>query len=98
MGVDSTSHLTPEQFLAEVAAAEPGWSQKHGGPYGVARICVDLQRQVAAMSEQIAAVRAAALQELLTTQSLADVAADLGVSKPAASKASRAPSWKDPTW
>lgn len=97
-GVDKTTNLTPAEFLAEVAAAQPGWSQQHGGPYGVARMTVDLQRQVARMSEEIAAVRAAALQELLAMQSLATVAADLGISKQAASKASRAPSWKDPTW
>ncbi|MGO0576462.1 hypothetical protein [Ornithinimicrobium panacihumi] len=49
-------------------------------------------------AQELAGVRAAAIQELLMTQSLAEVARRLGVSKQAVSKAARAQTWWDPRW
>ena len=46
----------------------------------------------------MAAVRTAAIREMLTTRSLADVAQALGVSKQAVSKAANSPTWTDPRW
>lgn len=89
---------TPQEFLAEVATAEPGWADRHGGPTGIVTLCADLQEQIARQSEQIAAVRVAAIQELLKTRSGTNVAATFGVSKAAISKTSRANTWKGATW
>lgn len=89
---------SPEEFLAEVQAAEPGWSEKFGGPLGVAARSAALQAELSRQSEMIAAVRVAAIQELLKTQAGIEVAASLGVSKSAISKATKSPTWKDPTW
>lgn len=89
---------TPEEFLAEVANAGPGWSEKYGGPMGVVALCGDLQEQLARESERVAAVRVAAYQELLKTRSGNNVAAMFGVSKQAISKAVRANGWKGATW
>lgn len=93
------ARLTPEAFLAEVSSAQPGWSDKHGGLTGIVTLCADLQEQLARQSEQVAAVRVAAIQELLKTRSGTNVAATFGVSKPAISKAARATnSWKGAIW
>ena len=81
-----------------MAAATPGWSEKYGGPLGVAARCAGLQAELNRQSEQIAAVRVAAVQELLKTEPGINVAASLGVSKSAISKASMSSSWKDPRW
>lgn len=89
---------TPETFLEQLAHAEPGWSDEHGGLIGVVTLCADLQTQIARQSEQIAAVRVAAIQELLKTRSGSDLAATFGVSKAAISKAARATSWEGVTW
>lgn len=92
------AHPTPEEFLREVGAAEPGWAEKYGGPLGVAARCAGLQAELSRQSEQIAAVRVAAIQELLKTHSGIEVAASLGVSKSAISKAIKSNVWEDPTW
>lgn len=92
------TRVTPQEFLAQVAAAEPGWSQQHGGPLGIAAMCADLQAQLVEQSEAIAAVRTAAIQQELTHRSGVQLANLLGVSKTAISKATRSNSWKDPLW
>lgn len=89
---------TPEEFLERVASAEPGWADQYGGPTGIVTLCADLQEQIARQSEQIAAVRVAAIQELLKTRSGANLAATFGVSKAAISKATRANTWEGATW
>lgn len=88
----------PHEFLATALRAEPGWSDTYGGPAGVAALCAALQSQVAEQSEAIAAVRVAAIQELLKTFSGVEVAAMFGISKNAISKLSRSAAWEDPTW
>lgn len=90
--------LSPQDFLAAVSAAEPGWSDAYGGPVGVAAMCSALQQQISEQSEAIAAVRVAAIRELLKTHSGVEVAAMFGVSKNAISKTHRANAWEDPTW
>lgn len=89
---------SPEAFLAEVNAADSGWSEKYGGPLGVAARSAALQAELSRQSEMIAAVRVAAIQELLKSRSGVEVAALLGVSKSAISKAAKSPAWKDPAW
>lgn len=89
---------SPEQLLLEAANAHPGWSHHHGGPEGVATLCSQLQTQLARQSEQIAAIRVAAIRELLKTRPGVEVAALLGISKSAVSKTHKAPAWKEPTW
>lgn len=93
-----TRNPSPEAFLAETAAAEPGWSDKYGGPLGVAARSAALQSELSRQSELVAAVRVAAIQELLKTHTGIEVAAALGVSKSAISKATKSPAWKEPTW
>lgn len=91
-------HPTPEKFLERVAHAEPGWADQYGGPAGIVTLCADLQEQINRESEQIAAVRVAAMKELLKSRSGADLAATFGVSKAAISKATRANAWEGATW
>lgn len=100
MGMDTPADRPPKphEFLDDVAQAEPGWSQRHGGPTGVVATCAALQEELAAQSEAIAAVRVAAIQELLKTHSGVELARMFGVSKTAISKATRANTWKEPTW
>lgn len=90
--------VSPEQFLRLVDDAEPGWSDRFGGPTGIAAECGRLQAELMAQSERIAQIRAAALQELLKTRSGTQVAAMFGVSKNAIGKASKANAWKDAKW
>lgn len=93
-----THEPTPQEFLAEVSAAEPGWSERYGGPMGVSTYCAALQAELARQSELIAAVRVAAIQQMLKTHSGVEVAKTFNVSKSAISKASKAPAWKEATW
>lgn len=88
----------PSSFLREVRDAHPGWSTPRGGPEGVARHIDELQQVLRVQAQELAAVRAAALQELLQTHSLAEVADMFGVTRPAVYKAIRSPAWKDPRW
>lgn len=90
--------VDPGEFLRRVARAEPGWSEGLGGPEGVARLTVELQDRLKRQAEEVAGVRAAAIRELLTTRTLADVARALGVSKQAVSKISRGPLRRNLPW
>lgn len=84
--------------MREVAASDPGWSVEYGGPEGVARLTLALQDALKVQASELAAVRAAAIKELLTTRSLAEVARLLGVSRQAVSKAALGSAWVDPRW
>jgi hypothetical protein len=96
---DSPSQrLTPDIFLSQVADAEPGWSDRYGGPAGVVTLCAGLQERLMDQSEQIAAVRVAAIRELLKTHSGREVAAMFAVSPAAISKANNAAAWGGATW
>lgn len=88
----------PGRFLHRLREAEAGWSAEHGGPAGIALLTLRLQDRLKVQAQELAAVRAAAIAELLKTQSLADVARQLGVSKQAISKAANGPRWGDPKW
>lgn len=89
---------SPEAFLAEIEHAEPGWSEVYGGPQGVAAHVAELQAEVFRTSEKLAAIRVAAIRQMLTTQSGVEVAAELGISKSAVSKSLKNTPWKDATW
>lgn len=89
---------SPETFLAEVEHLQPGWSDTYGGPEGVATLCADLQTELVRQSEKIAAIRNAAIRQMLTTRSGVEVAKTLGVSKSAISKSLKSTPWKDATW
>lgn len=65
---------------------------------GVAALCGLLQQKISSQSEAVAAVRVAALREMLTERSGVEVAASLGVSRAAISKTSKADAWKDAQW
>ena len=88
----------PVDFLARAAAAEPGWSTAYGGPEGIARLAVDLQRQLNDQAEQIAQIRAAAVRELLSTRTLAQVGQMLGISKQAVAKIAHTPPGAELHW
>lgn len=88
----------PADFLAQASAAEPGWSTAYGGPEGIARLAVDLQRQLNEQSEQVAQIRAAAVRELLTTRTLAQVGEMLGITKQAVSKIAHTPPGAELPW
>lgn len=88
----------PHEFLATTRNAEPGWSTPYGGPEGIARLCAELQTELVRQSEQIAAIRTAAIRQLLTTRSGVDVAHTLDISKSAVSKSLKNTPWENPTW
>lgn len=89
---------TPDEFLTEIAEATPGWSENYGGPHGVIALCGLLQQRIAEQSEAIAAVRVAAIRELLRDHTGVEVAASLGVSSAAISKTMKADAWEDAQW
>jgi hypothetical protein len=89
---------SPEEFLREINEAEPGWSEKYGGPLGVAALCASLQLQISQISEQIADIRVAGIQEGLKGRSGIEVAAYLGVTPSAISRANKSSGWKDSRW
>ena len=96
---DSPSRtVSPEEFLAEIERAEPGWSDAYGGPQGVATHVAELQAEVFRISEKLAAIRVAAIRQMLTTQSGVEVANTLGVSKSAVSKSLKNNPWKEAVW
>lgn len=89
---------SPEAFLSEVENATPGWSEAYGGPHGVAVHIAELQAQLVRQSEKLAAVRVAAIRQMLTSQSGVEVAASLGISKSAVSKSLKNTPWKVDIW
>ncbi|MBN6750220.1 helix-turn-helix domain-containing protein [Micrococcus luteus] len=88
----------PGEFLNEVRHATPGWSAPYGGPEGIERLTVQLQDTLKQQSRDVAAVRVAAIQHMLTTQSASEVARRLGISRQALSKIAGSPAWSTPTW
>ena len=101
MSAENEPAADPGQFLREVANADEGWSERYGGPEGIARWTLNLQDALKEQASDLAAVRTAAIREMLTTRSLADIAQALGVSKQAVSKAANSPHLDRPplvTW
>ena len=89
---------TPADFLTQIVNATPGWSDQYGGPAGIATLCHDLQQQLMDQSESIAAIRVAAINELLKTHSGTQVAAMFGVTRSAISKAAKSSYWEVTSW
>ena len=89
------THEAPA-LLADASEPCDGWSDQYGGPEGVATLAFELQENLRRQSQHLAALRAAAIRELLRTRSLAEVGRMLGISKQAVSKASRAQGWDGP--
>lgn len=92
------SQESPEQFLRALETVGAGWSKPLGGPEGVALLMGQFQQHLSSLSEQIAAVRASAITELLKTRSVVEVAQIFGVSRAAIYKAAGATKWRDARW
>ena len=88
----------PTTLIETATTGQPGWSDAYGGPLGVAQAAVAAQEELKSLASVVAGLRAAAIQEALTTRSVADVAKDLGVSRQAVYIASRAPLLHVRTW
>lgn len=86
---DPAEVVTPERFLAAAKEMEQNWSTQFGGPEGIARLAVELQAALAAQQQAVSEIRGAAVDELLQTRSLSEVAAMLGISRQAVSKIAR---------
>lgn len=96
---DIPHDLTPEDFLTGIDRTEPGWSDRFGGLVGVAALCAKLNADLVAQSEEIARVRAAAINELLKAHSGAQVGAMLGLSRASVfSNRRNHPDAKEQTW
>lgn len=93
-----TEELSAQEFMELVDRAEPGWSEKFGGPGGVAAFTVVLQERIAELSAQVAAVRTAAIQEQLKERKGVEVARSLGISKAAISRIAHAPTREGMIW
>lgn len=89
---------SPQDFLQKVPELQEGWSQPYGGPQAVAEKMVEFQQLLAVQSDQIAAVRASAINELLRTHSGAEVARLFGISRQVVKKVSLQNKWKDARW
>lgn len=96
--LDHSPTPTPAEFLDEVADPTPGWSKKYGGRLGIIALCGALQQEIALQSKAVAAVRTAAIHDLLNEMSGKDLAEALSVSKTSISKSTKADAWKDPQW
>lgn len=90
--------FNPVTFVEAAENATPGWTEQYGGLEGIALLCAQIQRQLGDLSEAVAAIRVAAVQGLLETQSGVEVSKSLGVSKAAISKINRNKAWENPTW
>ncbi len=95
---EPTTDPKPEEFVDLVARAEPGWSDRFGGPAGVVALTERLQDQLESTSAHIADVRVAALRELLSTRTGSEVAAITGVPRLALHALRRKPPQEETTW
>ncbi len=91
-------NITPRRLMDAAASGSTGWADEWGGPLGVARAAVEAQQSLNEQAAALASLRAAAIQQALETQSLSDVARELGVSKQAISRAARVPALDVPHW
>lgn len=88
----------PSDFVSRLPNLEEGWSRGFGGPLGVAQHAVNLQQQQVRISEEIASVRAAAIEEAAKTVPKQDIARTLGISRQAVEKARGRKQWPDARW
>lgn len=81
----------PATFLDAAANAAPGWSDRYGGPEGVAQLTIVLHDHLAALTKRNADLRTSTLIYLRTQAnlSLAKLGELLGMSRPRVSLASR---------
>ena len=63
MSAENEPAADPGQFLREVANADEGWSERYGGPEGIARWTLNLQDALKEQASDLAAVRTAAIRE-----------------------------------
>ena len=98
-GMEHHKHLTtPEQFLNQLEHLPPGWSEEEGGLIEVIKRLGDFQEELNSQSKQIAAIRAAAVAQLLKSKSGADIARELDLGRANISRLSKAPKWSNPQW
>lgn len=81
----------PATFLDAAANATPGWSDRYGGPEGVAQLTIVLHDQLAELTKRNADLRTSTLIYLRTQakQSLANLGELLGMSRQRVGVASR---------
>lgn len=81
----------PATFLDAAAKADPGWSDRYGGPEGVAQLTIVLHDHLAELTKRNADLRTSTLVYLRTQAnlSLAKLGELLGMSRPRVSLASR---------
>lgn len=90
---------TPEQFLNQLATLPPGWSQEEGGLLEVVKRLGTFQQILNSQAEDIATIRAAAINELLKTHSGAHIGRELGLTRANISRLSKAKKeWSNPKW
>ncbi|MFW0120223.1 hypothetical protein ACN08Y_09955 [Rothia sp. P5764] len=89
---------TPEQFLEQLDKLPPGWAETEGGLLEVVKRLGQFQDELNNQSQQIAAVRAAAVTQLLKSKSGAEIARELGLGRANISRLSKAQKWSNPTW
>lgn len=78
-----------EDMLAAAEDHAPGWSTAYGGPSGVARMAADAEKRLRAQADAYAALRAAALARMTVDHSLAQIAADQGITRSVVAKTAR---------
>lgn len=90
---------TPEQFLDSLPHLPPGWTDEEGGLLEVIKRLGAFQQTLNNQAEDIAAIRTAAINELLKTHSGAQIGRELGLTRANISRLSRAKKeWSNPTW
>lgn len=93
-------HLTtPEHFLINLPNLPPGWTDEEGGLLEVVKRLGVFQKTLNKQAEAIAAVRTAAVKELLKTHSGAQIGRELGLTRANISRLSKAKKeWRNPKW
>lgn len=103
MAPHSTTDVNPpartvEDFLTHATVAPPGWSEDYGGPRGVIAEADRLQEGLRRQTREVAAVRAAALEELVRRANATAVAGDLGISLSAVYRSGKRPAAPIASW
>lgn len=96
---EPTYLTTPEEFLKNLPHLPPGWAEKEGGLLEVVKQLGAFQQTLNNQAEDIAAIRTAAINELLKTYSGAQIGRELGLTRANISRLSKAKKeWSNPTW
>lgn len=98
MNTDHPHLTTPSEFLKNIENLPSGWAEAEGGLLAIIQRLGTFQDELNNQARDIAAIRAAAVAELLKTTSGAEIARQLGMNRANISRLSKAEKWSNPQW